>query len=76
MLIKHAHPEDTRHLQPTHAPDRYVQLVGSDEFEGTISKRWHFYRDRGYSLRDLLDKTSHIERLIAESRARVSTSQN
>jgi len=76
MIIKHAHPEDTHNLQPTHAPDRYLQLIGSDEFEGTISKRWHFYRDRGHSMRELLDKTKQIERLIAESLQQVSASQN
>jgi hypothetical protein len=76
MIIKYAHPDDTRHLRPTHAPDRYIQLIGSDEFEGTISKRWHFYRDRGHAMRELLDNTKQVERLIAESRARVSTSQH
>jgi hypothetical protein len=66
-LVKSAHPDDTGHLVPTHAPDRYLQIIGSDEFEGVIAKRWHFYRDRGNTYQELLESTMQMENLIKES---------
>lgn len=72
MLVKSAHPDDTGHLVPTHSPDRYRQIIGSDEFEAAVAKRWHFYRDRGNTYRDLLERTILMENLIKGSLARFS----
>jgi hypothetical protein len=73
MLTKSAHPDDTDHLRPTHSPDRYLQIIGSDEFEAAVAKRWHFYRDRGTTYHLLLEATVQIQDKISENLRRFET---
>ena len=76
MLIKSEHPDESGHLSPTHDSDRYLQVIGSDDFESAVSKRWHFYNDRGFGYRGLLEATIKMEEIIAENLKRFESSAN
>ncbi len=74
MMVRYAHPDDTQHLNPTHDPDRFLSLIGSDEFEDAVSARWHYYRDIGNAIGRQLDATKQIEGLIEDNLVRVGGS--
>jgi hypothetical protein len=76
MLIKSEHPDESGHLSPSHASDRYLQVIGSDDFESVIAKRWHFYNDRGFGYRRLLKSSVQIEEIIAENLKILESSEN
>ena len=65
MLVRYSHPDAVTQLGPIHQPDRYLSVIGSDEFRSVLGKRWHFYRDRGEGLRQLRTRTRKLEQMIA-----------
>ena len=76
MLIKSEHPDVSGHLSPSHASDRYLQAIGSDDFESAVAKRWHYYNDRGFGYRRLLKMAIEIEEIIDENLKRFESSEN
>jgi len=71
-LVKSAHPENTAALKRIHPPDRYTEIVGTDEFKAAVTVKWHYALDRVNRYRLLLEQAKRVEEALAENRSRLS----
>ncbi len=67
MLIRASHPSEANELRPYHSKEQYADLIGADELRSVAGKRWHFYNDRAFGLKELRSRTEALEALIQEN---------
>jgi len=65
-LMQSRHPRDNMTLQPTYPLDQFHEVLGTGEFEATISDKWHLSSDIVIAYEARIKDIESIERILAE----------
>jgi hypothetical protein len=65
-LVKAVHPNISESLRPSLPMDQYLQVLGTQEFEGVITSKMHASHDATSFLGQILELNLSIERRLSE----------
>ena len=64
-MLKHLHSSRTENMVPTRPPVQFKDVLGTEEFEGVISGKWHVSSDFVGRFEGIIERIDSIDSLIA-----------
>ena len=74
-LMQRVHPRDNLSLEPTYPLDQFQEVIGSGEFEGILSDKWHLSGDLINNYDSRIEEIELIEKLLRENLARLGAAR-